>query len=63
LIEFYDENELKEGEIQIFILTLRLNDNFDKSRLGVTTVDPFGGELNELILGRLDKDKRGRSGI
>ena len=43
----------------ICILTLRLNDNFDKSRLGVITVCALGGGDNE----RFDDDKRGRSDI
>lgn len=42
-------------------LTFRLNDNFDKSRLGVITVGGFGGDESKLE--RFDDDKRGRSDI
>ena len=38
----------------MFRLTFRFNDNFDKSRLGVTTVDSFAGVLNTLVFESFD---------
>lgn len=57
---YYSELRKSRQGFIFCMLTFRLNDNFDKSRLGVITVDAFGGESK---LERFDDDKRGRSDI